>query len=63
MESQNQAIYAKLCDLVLDPEFIEGQINFFQTNCNQFSDDEENKHNYKEIHEEYIKILEYAIEV
>jgi hypothetical protein len=63
MESQNKDIYARICDLILDPEFNEGQINFFQKNHLQFSDDEENKHVYKEIHEEYIKILELAIEV
>lgn len=63
MEDKNKAIYAKICDLILDPEFNEGQINFFEKNCKQFTDDEENKHIYKEIHEEYIKILELAIEV
>lgn len=31
-------------------------------NCKSFTDDEENKHIYKEIHEEYIKILEMAID-
>jgi hypothetical protein len=48
---------------VLDPEFNEGQITFFTKNSKQFSDDEENKHVYKEIHEEYIRILELAIDV
>ena len=59
---KNLAIYQKLCDLVLDPEFNEGQCAFFEKNHKHFSDDEENKHIYKEIHEEYIKILEMAID-
>ena len=46
----------------MDPEFSEGQINFFSKHCNTFTDDEENRHEYKEIHEEYITILEVAIE-
>lgn len=62
MSDKNKEIYMKLCDLVLDPEFNEGQQAFFEKNCKSFSDDEENKHIYKEIHEEYIKILEMAID-
>ena len=46
----------------MEPEFNEGQINFFSKHCNTFTNDEENRHEYKEIHEEYITILEVAIE-
>ena len=65
MESTNKnvAIYTTICEIVADPEFNEGQMNFFNKNCSAFSADEENKHEYKEIHEEYIKLLEIAIEV
>ena len=58
----NQEIFAKICDLVIDPEFNEGQVNFFSKHCSKFTDDEENRHDYKDIHEEYITILEQAIE-
>ena len=58
----NKEIYAKVCEAIIDPEFNEGQINFFSKHCNTFTDDEENRHEYKEIHEEYITILEVAIE-
>jgi hypothetical protein len=58
----NKEIYAKVCEAIIDPEFNEGQINFFSKHCHTFTDDEENRHEYKEIHEEYITILEVAIE-
>ena len=63
MNQKNKDIYTKICELVIDPEFNEGQIAFFEKNRHQFNDDEENKHHYKEIHEEYIKMLDLAIEV
>ena len=56
-------IYHKICNIVTDPEFNEGQLNFFTANCVLFTDDEENKHEYKDIHEQYILLLEKAIEV
>lgn len=58
----NKDIYQKICEAVVDPDFNEGQMNFFTKNCLKFTDDEENRHEYKEIHEEYISILEQAIE-
>ena len=36
---------------------------FFEKNCSLFSDEDENKHEHKEIHEEYIRLLELAIDV
>jgi hypothetical protein len=44
-------IYLKICDAVVDPDFNEGQMNFFTMNCSIFTNDEENKHEYKDIHE------------
>ena len=32
-------------------------------NSSKFGEDDENKHEYKEIHEEYIRLLEIAIDV
>ena len=37
-------------------------MDFFQKNCQVFSDDDENKHEYKELHEEYIVLCETAID-
>jgi hypothetical protein len=48
--------------LITHADFTEGQVQFFSANCEKFADDEENKHEYKEIHEEYIVNLEQAIE-
>lgn len=47
---------------MVDPEFNESQLNFYTGNCQVFTDDEENKHEYKDIHEQYILLLEQAIE-
>ena len=65
MEStnKNREIYEKISQLILEEEFHQGQMNFFNKNCHAFSEDEENKHEYKDIHEEYIRLLELAIEV
>jgi len=37
-------------------------MSFFEKNCSQFSDDEENKLEYTKIHEEYLYIIDEAIE-
>jgi len=48
--------------LITHTDFTEGQVQFFSASCEKFTDDEENKHAYKEIHEEYIVNLEQAID-
>ena len=43
-------------------EFTEGQVDFFKKNCHAFEETEENKHEYKDLHEEYIVLCETAID-
>jgi hypothetical protein len=46
----------------MDENFSNGQVAFFQQNADKFTDDEENKLEYTVIHEEYIYIIDEAIE-
>ena len=64
MESgdKNQQIFKEITELVTEADFTKGQLDFFETNCQAFTDDEENKHEYKELHEEYIVLCETAID-
>ncbi len=42
-QDKNSEIFNKICDIVINPEFNEVQINFFQKNCSVFTNDDENK--------------------
>ena len=60
--NKNQEIFKEIIELVTQADFTEGQMDFFRKNCQVFEDNEENKHEYKELHEEYIVLCETAID-
>ena len=63
VSSQNKAIFDKIGELLHTSEFTDAQVQFFEQNCKLFSEDqEENKHEYKTIHEGYIYLVDQAIE-
>ena len=62
-QNTNTDIFNKICDVVTDQEFNEVQMNFFQNNCQEFDEEDENKLIYQTIHQEYVHILENSIEV
>ena len=38
-------------------------MNFINSNSHKFSEDEENKHEYFQLHQDYIHMLEQAIDI
>ena len=60
--NKNQEVFKEIIELVTQADFTEGQMDFFRKNCQVFEDNEENKHEYKELHEEYIVLCETAID-
>ena len=58
MEPISKEIYMKICEMILTPEFNDNQTQFFEKYKDSFSQEEENTHFSKEIHEEYIVSLE-----
>jgi len=63
MESHSpQEIFDHISDLIAQEDFIEAQETFMEANCKAFEDDEENKHEYKQIYEEYLLIIDRLIE-
>ena len=55
-------MFKLICDLVVDPEFVDAEATFYQEQCQQFDEGEENKLEYTQIHEKFILILEQLIE-
>lgn len=54
MEDTNTAVFNEICELVTNPDFREGQLNFFNANCAKFFDTDENKLEYTTLHNEYV---------
>ena len=59
---RNSEIFGLICNLITAEDFQTGQVNFFEKNCQVFTDDEENKHEYKNIHESYIALIDDILE-
>ena len=54
VDPRNQQIFQKICDLVAHPDFTQGQTNFIEAHAHKFNEDEENKHEYYQLHQEYV---------
>ena len=61
MESKNE-IFALVCEIITSEEFTNGQMDFHVKNCKIFNEDEENKHEYMDVFEEYVKLVDNAID-
>lgn len=57
-DDEFDSIVGTLQEIVLDPQFVQLQNNFFQKNCEVFEEVEENKIVYMEIFKSYQTILE-----
>eukprot|EP00669_Euglena_mutabilis_P006210 TRINITY_DN1907_c0_g1_i1.p1 TRINITY_DN1907_c0_g1~~TRINITY_DN1907_c0_g1_i1.p1 ORF type:complete len:179 (+),score=55.87 TRINITY_DN1907_c0_g1_i1:40-576(+) len=55
-------VIGKLEELIMDEEFQQKQNKFFAANCHHFSDWEENKLIYSDIHKQYVTEIEAYIE-
>lgn len=66
MEAINNAgsmqVFKHISDIITDGDFNIAIQEFFNTNCQKFEDQEENKHEYQQIYEEYLDITEKVIE-
>lgn len=62
MENTNMQIYKTIVTIVLDPDFSENTQTFMNGCYKQFSEDEENKLEYTQIHNDYVKILDQIID-
>jgi len=57
----NMQIYKAIADIVQDPEFSQSTGEFFNNVYKEFTDEEENKLEYTQIHTDYVKILDEII--
>ena len=56
-------IFEQISELVSSPDFTEAQMSFFEKHNQIFDEnEEENKHEYKEIFELYLSLMEQLIE-
>ena len=64
MESTDvqKQIFNAICEIVVEQDFVQSQADFYIQNCKEFTEDEENKHSYMKIFEEYVYIIDQAIE-
>ena len=65
MESTSETdktIFGHIANLMSQDEFLKAHNEFIVANCRTFSEDEENKHEYHEVYNNYVKIIEDAIE-
>ena len=64
MESEDvlNKIFGTISDIIAEEEFSNGQTDFYIKNCKVFNEDEENKHEYMKIFEEYVYIIDQAID-
>ena len=60
--SEHIQIFSSICEIVAEEEFSNGQTDFYIQNCRIFTDQEENKHQYMKVFEEYIYIVDQAID-
>lgn len=61
--STNESIFKSIGDLLAQDEFLNAQEDFLKSNAGLFSDQEENKLEYSEIHEGYVHLLDELIEL
>jgi hypothetical protein len=61
MEPKNQ-VFNSVCEIITSEEFTSGQMNFHMKKCTLFDEDEENKHEYADIFEEYVKLVDVALD-
>ena len=61
MESKNQ-IFEAVCEIITTEEFANGQMEFHVKNCQVFDEADENKLEYTDIFELYVKMVEDAID-
>lgn len=61
--SNNSKIFKSISLLVTNADFINSQNEFFEKHAGTFTDSEENKHEYIQIFEAYVHILETLIDV
>ena len=62
MQSTDVQIFNTLVDLVTSDSFQTSQAEFFEKHKDQFTDDEENRLEYKEIYENYVFIVDQVID-
>ena len=56
-------LFEAICELITADHFQSGQMDFFSNNCQVFSEKgEENLHQCKNIHEEYIVLINKVID-
>ena len=61
--NSSMSVFDAISDLMTDAEFISANQDFFSRHCEIFDANvEENKHEYKQIFEEFLKIQEDVIE-
>jgi CRISPR/Cas system endoribonuclease Cas6 (RAMP superfamily) len=58
----NLQIYKFIADLVQDPEFSSTTAEFLNNVYTEFSEEDENKLEYTQIHTDYVKILDEIIQ-
>ena len=59
---KSKEVFKSVQDLVIQPEFNEGQKSFFDMYHTKFEDVDENKLEYTEINEIYLEIVDKLIE-
>ena len=59
---KRKQIFNTICEVVVDQEFVNSQADFYIQNCKVFTDAEENTHEYMKIFEEYVHIVDQAID-
>ena len=62
MENNQNVIFNQVCEIITSEEFSDGQMDFHVKNCKIFTDDEENQHAYMDVFEEYVKLVDNAID-
>ena len=59
---KNVEIFMSVSSAITGKQFNEAHLNFIIENCKKFDAEEENKHEYYDIHKEYVQIVETIIE-
>lgn len=62
MEAKNIAMFDAITDLITSEDFKQSDKAFIEQNFHIFDVDEENKHEYKTIYDQYLEIMERLIE-
>ena len=60
--NSNQGVFDAIAAQVLQVDFKQNIHSFFGQHCDKFTNDEENKLEYTQIHEAYMEILDRIIE-